>query len=134
MSVAALISKPGVVLAADMTLTAARAVVVESDTSARVVYVTDSNRQLVGEINVAVLCGIDEKMQKKRIDSVLLGSPVVFTTKTNVYEAYLQSKGFKGESIPVMDNQTQQFVGVVYMSELVNACLQAFERFRMEER
>ncbi|GJL74821.1 chloride channel protein [Nitrosomonas sp.] len=134
MSVAALISKPGVVLTADMTLTAARAAVVESDSSVKVVYVTDSKGQLVGEITAAVLYGIDEKMQKKRIDSVLLGSSIVFTTKTNVYEAYLQSKGFKGESIPVMDSHTHQFVGVVYVSELVNACLQAFERFRIEER
>ncbi|WP_090702199.1 chloride channel protein [Nitrosomonas aestuarii] len=135
MSVSAFISKPTVVFVADMTLTAARSAIVEYGSAVSVVYVTDKNGKLVGQINAAVLCGMyDEKMLEERIENVLLRSSIVFTTATNVYEAYLQSKCFKGESIPVTDSQTRQLVGVVYVSDLVDACLQAFERFRMEER
>ena len=135
MSVFALITKQTVSVTADMTVTVARHALIQSNSSAEVIYVVDNKGRFVGQINATALCNIhDEKMLRKRVDCVLLRSPIIFTKETNVYEAYVHLKGFKGTSIPVMDSQTQQFVGIVYVSELVNACLQAFERYRMEER
>lgn len=135
MSVRTLISKQPVVLTMDMTLRAARYMLVQSAVSTEDVYVIDKQGQLKGLVNTAKLFGIhDEKVLNEQIESMLYSPSIVFTNEMSVYQAYEQSKGFKGASIPVLDSRTQQFMGVVYVSELINACLQAFEKFRIEER
>ncbi|MCB1986301.1 MAG: chloride channel protein [Burkholderiales bacterium] len=135
MSVCALISRQSVVLTTGMTLKASRQMLAQFATVTEDIYVVNKERQLMGQISMAKLCNIDdERMLNKQIESMLCKPLVVFTNEISVYQAYEQSKQFKGASIPVLDGQTQQFIGVVYLSELVNACLQSFERFRIEER
>ncbi len=53
----------------------------------------------------------------------------------NVYAAYLKLKDYKGAAIPlVKDLESLQMQGVVYVSDLVSACLQAFEKNRDDVR
>ncbi len=135
MSVHALLSKPPVVLTVDMTLLAARQALTQFGSTMDTVYVVDGKGRLAGKVDVSVLYNIrDEKVLKQLIDCVVTKPGIVLKKEASVYEAYLKAKDAKVASIPVLDNQTQQFVGVVYVGELVNASLQAFEEYRMAER
>ena len=135
MSVCAFIAEQSVVLTTDMTLRSARHKFAQFAASNDEAYVVNKKGQLMGQINTAQLFGIcDEKILNEQIESMLYKPSIVFTDEISVYQAYQQSQHFKGASIPVIDGRTRQFVGVVYVGELVNACLQAFELYRIEER
>ena len=89
----------------------------------------------MGQISAAQLYRIhNEEKMDNLIKSMLYMPSIIFTNDMSVYQAYEQSRHFKGASIPVLDGRTQQFVGVVYVGELVEACMQALERYRIDER
>lgn len=134
-SICGLIAKPDIVLTPDITLKMARYRLVQLTSDAEVIYVVDKNTGLAGQISVSALFAIhDEAILKKQLESLLSKPSVVFTAEMSVYEAYRQLQHFKGAAVPVLDRETRRFVGVVYTGELVNACLQAFEKFRNEDR
>lgn len=134
-SICDLISKPSVVLAAGMTVKSALEKLTPSISHVEVAYVINENTQLAGQINASTLYAIDKAtLQEKQLEALLSKPPIVLTAEISVYEAYLQLRSFKGAEIPVLDRDTRQLVGIVYTAELVNACLQAFEKFRVEER
>ncbi len=99
------------------------------------VYVVNKKGQLIGQVHaVRLINTFEEKALNQSLTDILTQPPVVFTKEMSVYCAYLKIKNFKGVSVPVVDGQTRQFVGVIYMSKLVDGCLQGFEKFRTEER
>lgn len=135
MSVCAFISEQSVVLTSDMTLRSARHRLAHFAPVIEDAYVVNNERRLMGQISAAQLYRIhNEEKMDNLIKSMLYMPSIIFTNDMSVYQAYEQSRHFKGASIPVLDGRTQQFVGVVYVGELVEACMQALERYRIDER
>jgi len=135
LSVDALVQIQPYVLTAEMTLQAAQLALKPYTSSIIEAYVINKEGRLIGQINTVKLINMnDEKVLNQPLEDMLSQPSVIFTKGISVYHAYLRIKDFKGVTVPVLDGQTQQFLGVVYVSQLVEGCLQAFEKFRLEER
>ncbi|SEQ90287.1 chloride channel protein, CIC family [Nitrosomonas sp. Nm51] len=124
-------------LTADMTLKTARHVMMPFTPSVETAYVVDQQGLLKGQINPAMLILIDrddETTLNQQIGCMLVTPPEILTNEMNAYQAYVQLKDCKHATVPVIDGQTRQFLGIVYVGELMHACLQAFDKFRAAER
>lgn len=128
--VSALTSNSFVKLTDTMTVSTARSQIIDhsSDTG----YVVDSNNRLLGIVHASDLLAIDDKeQQSKPITGILITPPVVLTETMSVHTAYLKLKDFKGAAVPLVgDFETLQMRGIVYVSDLVSASLQAFKKNR----
>lgn len=133
--VSALMLKQPFVLTDDMTLKAARHLVTPFASSVEVAYVIDREGLLRGQLNLTMLTnGCNETLLKQPVEYLLTAPSEILTSEMNVYQAFKQLKDCRHATVPVIDSQTRQFLGIVYVGELMHACLQAFDRFRMAER
>jgi CIC family chloride channel protein len=115
----------------DMTLAEARGMM-NNQRCHEACFVVDQNGRFLGRLYAASLyaCG-DEEIPLKHISHIYVEPLLVFTEDMNVYAAYLKLKDYKDAAIPlVKDLESLQMQGVVYVSDLVSACLQAFEKNR----
>jgi CIC family chloride channel protein len=115
----------------DMTLAEARGMM-NNQRCHEACFVVDQNGKFLGWLYAASLyaCG-DEEIPLKNISHIYVEPLLVFTEDMNVFAAYLKLKDYKGAVIPlVKDFESLQMQGVVYVSDLVAACLQAFEKNR----
>ncbi|SET38826.1 chloride channel protein, CIC family [Nitrosomonas marina] len=133
--VSALMLEQPVVLTADMTLKTAYRRVAPFVSSAEVVYVVDQEGVLQGQVNPRMLVARDEQTVLSQWAEYMPVTPSeVLTGDLSVYQAYVLLKNCRHATVPVIDSQTRQFLGIVRVGDLIHACLQAFERYRMAER
>ncbi|SEN25554.1 chloride channel protein [Nitrosomonas marina] len=133
--VSALMLKQSVVLTADMTLKTACHRVAPFASSADVVYVVDQEGVLQGQVNPRMLIARDEQTALGQWGEYMPITPSeVLTDDLSVYQAYVFLKNCRHSTVPVIDGQTQQFLGIVRVGDLIHACLQAFDRYRVAER
>ncbi len=123
-----------IVLTDDMTLSEARDIMKQGCHEA--CFVVDQDGRLLGQLHAASLCVFnDETMQLKHVSRNFVTPLLVFTGDMSVHMAYLRLKDYKDAAIPlVKDLESLQMQGVVYVSDLVAACLQAFEKNRDDAR
>jgi CIC family chloride channel protein len=124
-----------IALTDDMTLAEARDMM-NNQRCHEVCFVVDQNGRFLGRLYAASLYAYgDEEIPLKHISHIYVEPLLVFTEDMNVYAAYLKLKDYKGAAIPlVKDLESLQMQGVVYVSDLVSACLQAFEKNRDDVR
>jgi len=99
-------------------------------------FVVDQDGRLLKQLHAASLCVFnDETMQLKHVSRNFVSPLLVFTGDMSVHMAYLRLKDYKGAAIPlVKDLESLQMQGVVYVSDLVVTCMQAFEKNRDDAR
>lgn len=117
-----------IVLTDDMTLTEARDIINQRYHEA--CFVVDQNGRFLGQLCAASLYAYgDEGMQLKHLSHSFVAPLLIFTEDMNIHMAYLKLKDYKGAAIPlVKDLESLQVQGVVYVSDLVSACLRAIEK------
>lgn len=123
------------VLTDDMTLSEARGII--NQHCHETCFVIDQSRKLLGQLHATSLYGCsEEEIQLKDISHSFVAPLLFFTEDMNVYTAYLKLKDYKGAAVVplVKDSESLQIQGVVYVSDLISACLQAFEKNRDDIR
>ncbi len=114
-----------VILTGDVTVQAAREMLVQHSTSEA--YVIDNERRLLGRVDAVVLLEInDEASCDKSVASFLSKPSIVLQEQMNLLEAATILQSSTDNSIPVVDDEvSRQFVGVVDKNVLMQAVLRA---------
>ncbi len=130
MPIRTLMDKAPVVLTADMNLLTARHALIKKNTE--VAYVINEQQQLLGQINVLNLLGLNEEhLRMQSVDKFLSEPAVILEENMSILEIFPQLKDFVGVNIPVVaDDASKQLVGIIYTSKLAEIYLQTLENAR----
>ena len=92
--------------------------------------VVDSNKHAVGIVYVGDCTG---RAPTTRLEEVMNREVMRFREETNVGEALEAFQQSKYDVAPVVSSQTQELLGVVYESDVINAYSEVTDRIRREE-
>ena len=87
-------------------------------------YILDSNKCFMGKVLITELIKSNEKPgESESLETLFVKDPLILASDLSVLQSIEACRSFVGESIPVVENSTNQFVGVISEADLFSAYL-----------
>jgi len=112
------------------------ALVIEQIVNARgsEAYVIDHENHFVGDIRLAdLLIHTRENPDSTPIDTIVNTDGLRLGPSDSVWSAMHKIKGFVGAAVPVVDPQSEQMLGIIYETDLIDAYMRTLRELRNEE-
>jgi CIC family chloride channel protein len=101
---------------------------------ANVSFALDCEQRFVGNISLADLIKhTQEKPASLPFDAIVDIHGLRLSPNDSLWSAMHSVKGFAGEAVPIVDEQSEQLLGILYQTDLIEAYLQALRELRNEE-
>ncbi len=98
-------------------------------------YIVDQKFKYLGTISMLDLMTLIRKNTSldQHCSGFVQREIILFSPQTSIWSAMEQIRQFTGESIPVIENNSEQFLGVVYESTVIHAYMDTLDKIRQEE-
>ena len=97
-------------------------------------FVVDRQQRFIGSVSlVALVKQAATDVTLLEIEDLVNQYGLRFSPTTSIWDAMRDIKDFVGESVPIVDKQSQKLTGIIYETDLIRAYMQTARELRNEE-
>ncbi len=104
------------------------------ETRSNEAFALDSSGRFSGSISLVDLIQSSQQQGPgSLVDPIINRHCLSLTPDCSVWKAMNEIKGFVGEAVPIVDEQSEQLTGIIYETDLIDAYMQTTRELRSEE-
>ncbi len=124
---------PKSLISSESSLYQARQLLIQNQNT--IAYVVDQDSTYVGSIDINQILSLEESpdLNVESVEHHLAEDTLILHSTMSVWEAMDEIGSFIGESLPIVDKETQRLQGVIHETDLIHAYLNYMQAERSEE-